>query len=137
MIDASDRMDPARSWSSLCSSSLNHDRAQLLVLDQAAAVISTRQRGTARLTLAQGSMIYGARRGGCMPAAARALPEARAGTRLTHSKARGIFRGAAGRGRDPKRGAARKEAPMFAVIKTGGKQYRVAKDDVLTVEKLD
>lgn len=33
---------------------------------------------------------------------------------------------------------ARKEArPMYAVIKTGGKQYRVAKDDVLTVEKLD
>ncbi len=26
---------------------------------------------------------------------------------------------------------------MFAVIKTGGKQYRVAKDDVLTVERLD
>ena len=26
---------------------------------------------------------------------------------------------------------------MFAVIKTGGKQYRVAKDDVLRVEKLD
>lgn len=26
---------------------------------------------------------------------------------------------------------------MYAVIKTGGKQYRVAKDDVLTVEKLD
>lgn len=25
---------------------------------------------------------------------------------------------------------------MFAVIKTGGKQYRVAKDDVLIVEKL-
>jgi large subunit ribosomal protein L21 len=25
---------------------------------------------------------------------------------------------------------------MFAVVKTGGKQYRVAKDDVLTVEKL-
>ena len=25
---------------------------------------------------------------------------------------------------------------MFAVIKTGGKQYRVAKDDVLAVEKL-
>jgi len=25
---------------------------------------------------------------------------------------------------------------MFAVIRTGGKQYRVAKDDVLTVEKL-
>jgi len=25
---------------------------------------------------------------------------------------------------------------MFAVIKTGGKQYRVAKDDVLLVEKL-
>ena len=26
---------------------------------------------------------------------------------------------------------------MFAVIRTGGKQYRVAKDDVLVVEKLD
>ena len=26
---------------------------------------------------------------------------------------------------------------MYAVIKTGGKQYRVAKDEVLTVEKLD
>ncbi len=26
---------------------------------------------------------------------------------------------------------------MYAVIKTGGKQYRVAKDDVLTIEKLD
>ena len=26
---------------------------------------------------------------------------------------------------------------MFAVVKTGGKQYRVAKDDVLKVEKLD
>jgi large subunit ribosomal protein L21 len=25
---------------------------------------------------------------------------------------------------------------MYAVIKTGGKQYRVAKDDTLTVEKL-
>ncbi len=25
---------------------------------------------------------------------------------------------------------------MFAVIETGGKQYRVAKDDVITVEKL-
>lgn|SRR5688572_6047320 len=25
---------------------------------------------------------------------------------------------------------------MYAVIKTGGKQYRVAKDDVLTIEKL-
>ena len=25
---------------------------------------------------------------------------------------------------------------MFAVIKTGGKQYRVAKDDIITVEKL-
>ena len=25
---------------------------------------------------------------------------------------------------------------MYAVLKTGGKQYRVAKDDVLTVEKL-
>lgn len=26
---------------------------------------------------------------------------------------------------------------MYAVIKTGGKQYRVAKDDVLTVERLE
>jgi large subunit ribosomal protein L21 len=26
---------------------------------------------------------------------------------------------------------------MYAVIKTGGKQYKVAKDDVLRVEKLD
>ena len=26
---------------------------------------------------------------------------------------------------------------MFAVIKTGGKQYRVAKDDLIVVEKLD
>ncbi|MDX2308784.1 MAG: 50S ribosomal protein L21 [Hyphomicrobium sp.] len=26
---------------------------------------------------------------------------------------------------------------MYAVIKTGGKQYRVAKDDVVTIEKLD
>ena len=26
---------------------------------------------------------------------------------------------------------------MFAVIKTGGKQYRVAKDDTIVVEKLD
>ena len=26
---------------------------------------------------------------------------------------------------------------MFAVIRTGGKQYRVAKDDVIAVEKLD
>jgi large subunit ribosomal protein L21 len=25
---------------------------------------------------------------------------------------------------------------MFAIVKTGGKQYRVAKDDVITVEKL-
>lgn len=26
---------------------------------------------------------------------------------------------------------------MFAVIRTGGKQYKVAKDDVITVEKLE
>lgn len=26
---------------------------------------------------------------------------------------------------------------MYAVIKTGGKQYRVATDDVITIEKLD
>jgi large subunit ribosomal protein L21 len=26
---------------------------------------------------------------------------------------------------------------MFAVIRTGGKQYKVAKDDVLVIEKLD
>lgn len=29
------------------------------------------------------------------------------------------------------------ELSMYAVVKTGGKQYRVAKDDVLRVEKLD
>ena len=28
------------------------------------------------------------------------------------------------------------EAAMFAVIRTGGKQYKVAKDDIITVEKL-
>jgi len=26
---------------------------------------------------------------------------------------------------------------MFAVIRTGGKQYRVQKDDIIKVEKLD
>lgn len=26
---------------------------------------------------------------------------------------------------------------MFAVIKTGGKQYKVAKDDIIVIEKLD
>ena len=26
---------------------------------------------------------------------------------------------------------------MYAVVKTGGKQYRVAKDDTILVEKLD
>ena len=26
---------------------------------------------------------------------------------------------------------------MFAVIKSGGKQYKVAKDDIIRVEKLD
>src|SRR5689334_14109885 len=30
----------------------------------------------------------------------------------------------------------RKRTPMFAVIRTGGKQYKVAKDDVITVERL-
>ena len=29
-----------------------------------------------------------------------------------------------------------KESKMYAVIKTGGKQYRVAADDVLTIEKV-
>ena len=29
-----------------------------------------------------------------------------------------------------------KRHPMYAVIKTGGKQYRVAKDDVVTIERL-
>jgi large subunit ribosomal protein L21 len=31
----------------------------------------------------------------------------------------------------------KRQNPMYAVIKTGGKQYRVAKDEVLSVEKLD
>ena len=26
---------------------------------------------------------------------------------------------------------------MYAVVKTGGKQYKVAKDDIIEVEKLD
>ncbi|MCH1486721.1 MAG: bL21 family ribosomal protein, partial [Alphaproteobacteria bacterium] len=26
---------------------------------------------------------------------------------------------------------------MYAVIRTGGKQYRVAKDDIIAIEKLD
>src|SRR5579871_5760463 len=30
-----------------------------------------------------------------------------------------------------------KRIPMFAVIKTGGKQYKVAKDDTIVVEKLE
>ena len=30
-----------------------------------------------------------------------------------------------------------KENTMFAVIQTGGKQYKVAKDDIIIVEKLD
>ena len=30
----------------------------------------------------------------------------------------------------------RNEKQMYAVIKTGGKQYKVAKDDVVEVEKL-
>tara|TARA_B100000614_G_scaffold27377_1_gene21301 strand:- start:1095 stop:1421 length:327 start_codon:yes stop_codon:yes gene_type:complete len=29
------------------------------------------------------------------------------------------------------------DLPMFAVIRTGGKQYRVAKDDLLEIERLD
>ncbi|MEC8203776.1 MAG: 50S ribosomal protein L21, partial [Pseudomonadota bacterium] len=31
----------------------------------------------------------------------------------------------------------RENVLMFAVIKSGGKQYKVAKDDVIRVEKLD
>jgi len=34
-------------------------------------------------------------------------------------------------------GEPKADTTMYAVVKTGGKQYRVAKDDVLTVEKLD
>ena len=34
-------------------------------------------------------------------------------------------------------GEPKTDTTMYAVVKTGGKQYRVAKDDVLTVEKLD
>jgi large subunit ribosomal protein L21 len=33
--------------------------------------------------------------------------------------------------------AVRKEKPMFAVIKTGGKQYTVAANDVITIERLE
>jgi len=34
------------------------------------------------------------------------------------------------------RGNPKSAEPMFAVIRTGGKQYKVAKDDLITVEKL-
>jgi len=34
-------------------------------------------------------------------------------------------------------GEPKTDTTMYAVVKTGGKQYRVAKDDVLTIEKLD
>jgi large subunit ribosomal protein L21 len=34
-------------------------------------------------------------------------------------------------------GEPKADTTMYAVVKTGGKQYRVAKNDVLTVEKLD
>ena len=37
---------------------------------------------------------------------------------------------------DPTRPTERKRQEMFAVIKTGGKQYRVAADDVLKIEKI-
>jgi len=30
-----------------------------------------------------------------------------------------------------------KDTTMFAVIQTGGKQYKVAKDDIIIIEKLD
>ena len=33
--------------------------------------------------------------------------------------------------------AVKKGRPMYAVIRTGGKQYRVAKDDIIAIEKLD
>jgi len=32
---------------------------------------------------------------------------------------------------------AKVDIPMYAVIRTGGKQYRVAKDDIIAIEKLD
>jgi large subunit ribosomal protein L21 len=38
--------------------------------------------------------------------------------------------------RQPERGRER-ETEMYAVVKTGGKQYRVAAGDILEVEKLD
>lgn len=69
----------------------------------------------------------------------RALPEAPAAfPQLTYSKSAGFTRGATGRDeiQSAKNRAERDVATMYAVIKTGGKQYRVAKDDVLTVEKL-
>lgn len=31
----------------------------------------------------------------------------------------------------------KRDDPMYAVIKTGGKQYRVAAEDVLTIERLE
>ena len=38
--------------------------------------------------------------------------------------------------KEPPQGAVKRKREMFAVIKTGGKQYKVAKDDLLTIEKL-
>ena len=35
------------------------------------------------------------------------------------------------------RGARAREQTMYAIIKTGGKQYKAAKDDVLILEKLE
>ena len=53
-------------------------------------------------------------------------------------KVRRFICGATGRGEilERENRAERDDRTMYAVIKTGGKQYRVAKDDVLTVEKL-
>jgi large subunit ribosomal protein L21 len=49
------------------------------------------------------------------------------------SESPSFYDGATGRGNRPSRPEG---SDMYAVIKTGGKQYRVSKDDVVTIERV-
>src|SRR5690606_32635780 len=57
---------------------------------------------------------------------------------LAPRSAAGVVCYCAVRGRPPYRGAHAlgSRETMYAIVKTGGKQYRVAKDDVIRVERL-
>jgi large subunit ribosomal protein L21 len=72
---------------------------------------------------------------------ARSRPGIRPG--VNECAARGLHRHLTGEPSKSARTAApqgadnAKERTMYAVIKTGGKQYRVAPDDVITVEKIE